>query len=155
MHFIHLFFFQSNGREIRHVILTSFKSNARETWCVILVSVSWHTLLSITAHLYFVLFLRSLWFFHNIATLLICAHQLVSLFYHVTTTLRTWNFGRFLPGHEIAIRIVLASVIFSAFFRLFQNNIFSTFRAGYTYLLKIWFCITTLREAWAGKESAM
>ena len=99
MHFIHLFFFQSNGREIRHVILTSFKSNARETWCVILVSVSWHTLLSITAHLYFVLFLRSLWFFHNIATLLICAHQLVSLFYHVTTTLRTWNFGRFLPGH--------------------------------------------------------
>ena len=70
MHFIHLFFFQSNGREIRHVIL---------------VSVSWHTLLSITAHLYFVLFLRSLWFFHNIATLLICAHQLVSLFYHVTT----------------------------------------------------------------------
>ena len=31
MHFIHLFFFQSNGREIRHVILTSFKSNARET----------------------------------------------------------------------------------------------------------------------------
>ena len=35
MHFIHLFFFQSNGREIRHVIL---------------VSVSWHTLLSITAH---------------------------------------------------------------------------------------------------------
>ena len=104
MHFIHLFFFQSNGREIRHVILTS---------------INWHTLLSITAHLYFVLFLRSLWFFHNIATLLICAHQLVSLFYHVTTTLRTWNFGRFLPGHEIAIRIVLASVIFSAFFRLF------------------------------------
>lgn len=40
MHFIHLFFFQSNGREIRHVILTSFKSNARETWYVILVSVS-------------------------------------------------------------------------------------------------------------------
>ena len=35
MHFIHLFFFQSNGREIRHVILTSFKSNACETWCVI------------------------------------------------------------------------------------------------------------------------
>ena len=40
MHFIHLFFFQLNGREIRYVILTSFKSNARETWCVILVSVS-------------------------------------------------------------------------------------------------------------------
>ena len=82
MHFIH-FFFRSNGRETRHMILTS---------------ISRHTLLSITAHLYFVLFLRSLWFFHNIATLLICAHQLVSLFYHVTTTLRTWKFGRFLPG---------------------------------------------------------
>ena len=27
-----------------------FKSNARETWCVILVSVSWHILLRITAH---------------------------------------------------------------------------------------------------------
>ena len=84
MHFIHLFFFQSNGREIRHVILTSFKSNARETWCVILVSVSWHTLLSITAHLYFVLFLRSLWFFHNIATLLICAH-------HHTADMELWT----------------------------------------------------------------
>ena len=31
-----------------------FKSNARETWCVILVSESWHILLRITAHLHFV-----------------------------------------------------------------------------------------------------
>ena len=30
--------------------LYKFKSNARETWCVILVSVSWHILLWITAH---------------------------------------------------------------------------------------------------------
>ena len=29
-------------------------SNARETWCVILVSESWHILLRITAHLHFV-----------------------------------------------------------------------------------------------------
>ena len=32
------------------VISNTFKSNARETWCVILVSESWHILLRITAH---------------------------------------------------------------------------------------------------------
>ena len=32
------------------VISNTFKSNARETWCVILVSKSWHILLRITAH---------------------------------------------------------------------------------------------------------
>ena len=113
MHFIHLFFFQSNGREIRHVILTS---------------INWHTLLSITAHLYFVLFLRSLWFFHNIATLLICAHQLVSLFYHVTAAFRTFFIDRFCPGHEITFRIILAAVIFPAFLGLAKNYFFSTLR---------------------------
>ena len=30
--------------------IVDFKSNARETWCVILVSESWHILLRITAH---------------------------------------------------------------------------------------------------------
>ena len=35
--------------DCRHEDL-KFKSNARETWCVILVSESWHILLRITAH---------------------------------------------------------------------------------------------------------
>ena len=30
--------------------ISRFKSNARETWCVILVSASWHLLFRITAH---------------------------------------------------------------------------------------------------------
>ena len=36
-------------RWINQLYMDPFKSNTRETWCVILVSVSWHILLRITA----------------------------------------------------------------------------------------------------------
>ena len=38
------------SRKSDFISVFTFKSNARETWCVILVSESWHILLRITAH---------------------------------------------------------------------------------------------------------
>ena len=60
-----------------------------------------------------------------IAALLVRADQLIAFFQHIAAALRAFLGRRFLPGHEIAFRIVFASIIFPSFFRLAQDHFFS------------------------------
>ena len=48
--------------------------------------------------------------------------KVISLFHHVTAAFRTFLRRRLLPAHKLAFRIVLASIVFSALFRFFQND---------------------------------
>ncbi len=67
-----------------------------------------------------------------ITAVLISTNQFVPFLHHVTSALRARLLRGFLPGHKITLGIILTAVIFSAFFSLFQNNLFS----GYGLVLR-------------------
>ena len=89
------------------------------------------------------------------STGLICTQKLASFFHHHAAALRTLLCGRFLPGHEITIRIILTSVVLTSFFCFLKHNLFSTFRTCHPDLLKIWFGIFAFRKSRTCKESSM
>lgn len=74
---------------------------------------------------------------HHKTALLICADEFVSFFHHVASAFRTFLSGRFLPGHEITVRVGLTAVILSAFFRLLDDDFFSALRTRDAGLLQI------------------
>ena len=74
------------------------------------------------------------------------------LFQHIAAALRAFLGRRFLPGHEIAFRIVFASIIFPSFFRLAQDHFFSALRTRNTDLFQIRLRVLAVRESRAGEE---
>ena len=87
-----------------------------------------------------------------IAALLVRADQLIAFFQHIAAALRAFLGRRFLPGHEIAFRIVFASIIFPSFFRLAQDHFFSALRTRNTDLFQIRLRVLAVRESRAGEE---
>ena len=86
------------------------------------------------------------------STGLICTQKLASFFHHHAAALRTLLCGRFLPGHEITIRIILASVVFTAFFRLTDDNLLAALRAFNADFFQIWFGVFTVRKTGTSQE---
>ena len=86
---------------------------------------------------------------------LIGADQLVALFYHIAAADRTLLLRGLLPGHEIALRIVLATVVFSSLFGSAQHHILSALGTGYSDFFQIRLGIAAFRKARAGQEASM
>ena len=57
-----------------------------------------------------------------------------------------------MPGHEITIRIILASVVFTAFFRLTDDNLLAALRAFNADFFQIWFGVFTVRKTGTSQE---
>ena len=57
-----------------------------------------------------------------ISAFFICTYEFISFFQHVTAAVRTLFFRRLLPRHEITLRIILTSVIFSAFSLSYESQ---------------------------------
>ena len=69
-------------------------------------------------------------FFDHMTALCVRAYDLIALVHHETSAFLAVDPCRFLPGHKFTFRIVFTTVIFSAFFRLFDHYFFSTERTG-------------------------
>jgi len=63
-----------------------------------------------------------------------------------TATLRAFLFGRNVPCHELALRIVLTAVILFALFRLFEKHFLSAVRANSACFLNYFLGILALRK---------
>ena len=81
--------------------------------------------------------------------------KLVSFFYHIASTARTFLFHRTPPAHEITFRIINASIVSSALACHFDDHVFSTFRTCDTNLFIIWLGIPSLRESRTCQELSM
>ena len=91
-------------------------------------------------------------FFDHMTALCVRADDLIALFHHETSAFLAVDPCRFLPGHKFTFRIVFTTVIFSAFFRLFDHYFFSTERTGNSCFFQIRLRVTAIRESRAGKE---
>lgn len=91
-------------------------------------------------------------FFDHMTALCVRAYDLIALFHHETSAFLAVDPCRFLPGHKFTFRTVFTTVIFSAFFRLFDHYFFSTERTGNSCFFQIRLRVTAIRESRAGKE---
>ena len=63
-----------------------------------------------------------------------------------TATLRAFLFGRNVPSHELALRIILTAVILFALFRLFEKHFLSALRENSGCFLNYFLGILALRK---------
>ena len=91
----------------------------------------------------------------NKSALSVCAHQALPFLHHISAALWAYLLRGLLPGHKIAVWIVLTSIVFPALFGLLHDDFFAAFGTGHADFLQIRLGIAAVWETRAGQEPAV